>query len=174
MDYQKANQFITNTVNDQVIIDASGNAIHHTTISYAWVTNGPIYGASLYRDYVRLYVPASSILKMQSGWQPRGTSRAFGHEVWAGLFTFSYGQTGTITLIWIVPHAAMKDAGGWHYLYSIQRQAGSHWMLHLQMMLPPCARITNKSGGLVTSQKKATSFTQPLNEDLNVGVDYAC
>src|SRR5262249_5468927 len=32
----KANGFIINTINDRVTIDAQGNAIHRTTISYAW------------------------------------------------------------------------------------------------------------------------------------------
>lgn len=170
----KANQFITNAVNDQVTIDAYGNAIHHATISYAWLTSGPIYGASLYRDYVRVYVPPGSFLQMQGGWQPRGTSRAFGREVWAGLLTLSYGQTRTITLIWTVPHAATKGTGVWHYRYLIQRQAGSHWTWHLQLTLPACARITNKLGGLASRTKQVAEFIQPLNEDSNIGLDYAC
>src|SRR5258706_4329136 len=76
----KANSLITNTLDDQVTIDNRGNAIHHTTIRYAWVTNGPVYGYPLYRDYVRVYIPPGSLLQKQDGWQPRGTSKAFGRE----------------------------------------------------------------------------------------------
>ncbi len=170
----KANQFITNTLNDQVTIDANGNAIHHTAISYAWVTNGPIYGASLYRDYMRVYVPLNSTLHVQDGWQPRGTSKAFGSEVWAGFFTLSYGQTRTITFIWTVPNAASKDGHRWHYQYLIQRQAGAQWKLNLQFLLPSCAAMTNKLGGLVSSTSQKAVLRQSLNEDMNVGIDYTC
>jgi len=170
----KANQFITNTLNDQVTIDANGNATHHTTINYAWKTNGPIYGASLYRDYVRVYVPLSSTLRVQDGWQSHGTTRAFGNEVWAGFFTLSYGQTRTITFIWTVPNAANKDGHGWHYRYLIQRQAGAQWKLNLQVLLPSCAKMTNKWGGLVSSTSNKAVLKQSLNEDTNVGIDYVC
>ncbi len=170
----KANQFITNTLNDQVTIDAKGNATHHTTMSYAWLTNGPIYGSDLYRDYVRVYVPASSSLQVQNGWQPLGTGKAFGRKVWAGFFTLSYGQTLTITLTWTVPHAARMDTYGWHYRYLIQRQAGAQWTLHLHVLPPPCAVMTDKRGGLVASTKQQMVLTQPLNEDLSVGIDYTC
>src|SRR5205085_10108528 len=44
----KANSFITNTIDDQVAIDVEGNAVHHTTISYAWTTPGSVYGSALY------------------------------------------------------------------------------------------------------------------------------
>jgi hypothetical protein len=55
---------------------------------------------------------------------PHGQGSAFGREVWAGIFTLAYGATGTVTLRWVSPRAAVKDAHGWHYRYLIQRQAG--------------------------------------------------
>ena len=170
----KANSFITNTLDDQVTIDVNGDAIHHTTISYAWVTQGPVYGSPLYRDYVRVYAPPGSRLQRQDGWDPHGTSQAFGREVWAGLFSLSYGQVNTITLVWMVPGAATKDSKGWHYQYLLQRQAGAQWELHLQVMLPSCAVTTNKSDGLVSSNRQVVTLSQALTEDLNVGVDYMC
>lgn len=170
----KTNGLITNTLNDQVTIDVNGNALHHTTISYAWTNKGPTYGSSTYRDYLRVYVPPSSILQVQQGWQPYGTSKAFGREVWAGLFTLSYGQTHTITLVWLELGAARKDATVWHYQYVIQRQAGAQWTLHLQVTLPLCGVMTNKWGGLVSKSGQAAMLAQPLNEDLNVGIDYTC
>lgn len=171
----KANSFITNTLNDQVVIDARGNATHHTTLSYAWAIEGKLYGSPLYRDYVRVYVPPGSILNTQDGWQPRGTSMAFGREVWAGFFTLSYGQTDTITLTWTVPGVARKGANGWHYSDALQRQAGSPlWKLDLQVTLPPCAVINNKEGGLVSTSKREARLNQLLNKDINVGLDYAC
>ncbi len=170
----KANSLITNMLNDQVAIDEKGNAIHHTTIRYAWVSKGPAYGSDIYRDYVRVYVPSGSVLQMQNGWQSRGTSTAFGREAWAGFFTLAYGQTNTITLVWRVPGAAAKDAKGWHYQYLLQRQAGAQWMLHLQITLPSCGVMKNKWGGLASSNKQAVMLSQSLNKDLDVGADYVC
>ncbi len=170
----KASSLITNTLDDQVTIDAQGNALHRTIIRYAWVRNGQVYGSDLYRDYVRIYVPLGSMLQKQDGWQLRGTSKAFGHEVWAGFFTLSYGQARTITLVWMVPTAATKDAKGWHYQYLLQRQAGTQWQLHLQMALPSCAAMIGKSGGLVSSNRQVATLTQSLKEDMSLGLDYAC
>ena len=170
----KANNFITYTLNDRVTIDSGGNALHHTTISYTWTKPGDVYGRPFYRDYVRVYVPPGGKLQTQGGWEPRGTSEAFGREVWAGLFTLPFGQSGTITLNWEAPGAASKGAGGWHYQYLIQRQAGVQWTLHVQVNLPPCAAVINKWGGLAFNSPQGAALTQPLDGDINLGVDYAC
>jgi hypothetical protein len=170
----KANSLITNTLNDQIAIDEKGNAIHHTTIRYAWVSKSPVYGSDIYRDYVRVYVPPGSVLQVQNGWQSRGTSTVFGREVWAGFFTLSYGQTDTITLVWRVPGAATKDANGWHYQYLLQRQAGAQWMVRLQVTPPSCGVTTHKWGGLASTSRQGVTPAQPLTEDVNVGNDYNC
>ena len=159
----KANSFITSTLDDQVTIDGEGNAIHHTSMHYAWTIAGRNYGSSLYRDYVHIYVPPGSILLAQDGWQSRGTSSAFNRKVWMGFFTLSYGQTRGVTLVWKVPAATSKDQNGWHYQYLIQRQAGVLWKLNLQITLPACAAVTRDE-----------RLTQILDENLNVGIDYAC
>jgi hypothetical protein len=174
MAVNKANQFITNKLDDRVTIDGSGNATHRTTLTYTWVTRGNVYGSTLYRDYVRIYVPPGSSLQIQDGWQPRGTSRAFGREVWAGFFTLIYGQTRTITLVWMVPSTVTKNGHSWHYQYDIQRQAGALWTLHLQITLPSCAVVTNTSGGIAHSTRQAASLSQSLSENMSVGVEYNC
>ena len=170
----KANSFIVNTLDDQVTIDGEGNVIHRATLRYAWTIAGRNYGKSLYRDFVHVYVPPGSILLMQDGWQPRGTSNAFNRKVWMGFFTLSYGQTRTVTLVWKVPEAVSKDQSGWHYQYLIQRQAGVLWKQNLQVALPACATVTNKWGGLIPHNGQDERLTQTLDEDLNIGVEYAC
>jgi Protein of unknown function (DUF4012) len=170
----KANSLISSTLNDKLTIDAQGDVIHHTTIRYIWATKGPLYGSSLYRDYVRVYVPPGSVLQGQSGWQERGKSTAFGRQVWAGYFTLSYGQTKTIVLDWTVPGGATKDGKGWHYQYLIQRQAGAEWIMHLEITLPSCAVMTSTSGGPLSSNQRPATFTQSLVEDTDVDLDYAC
>jgi hypothetical protein len=169
----KANQFITSTLQDQVTLDGSGNAVHHTTISYAWGKNGPIYGSPLYRDYVRVYVPPGSALQQQRGWQPRGTSQAFGREVWAGFFTLSYGQTRTITLTWTERGAARHDATGWHYRYLLQRQAGATWDVNGEIKLPPCATKASVQSNLRLNGQ-AAAFDLSLTQDTILALDYTC
>jgi hypothetical protein len=59
----KASQFVHSTFNDQVTLDAQGNA-HHTltvTLNYAR-NNNPVYGYNTYADYVRVYVPSNAQL----------------------------------------------------------------------------------------------------------------
>ena len=170
----KANNFITSTLKDRVTLDTQGNALHQTSISYAWLTNGQYYGSPHYRDYVRIYVPPGSILQMQNGWQPRGTSQAFGREVWAGFFTLSFRQTNIITLTWTVPHLVKRDVHGWHYQYLIQKQAGVQWKLNLQVALPGCSVMNNTTGGLISSSRQTATLTQALNEDTNFGINYNC
>ena len=170
----KANKYIINTMNDQVTIDAQGNAIHHTTLSYAWTLPGPIYGSSLYRDYVRVYVPPGSVLQKQQGWTPRGTSKAFGRTVLAGFFTLEFGHTAIITLTWKVPKAAISDANGWHYQYLLQRQAGTQWTVHLQVTLLACNNYYRLSGKPVFRNKTLTMPIQTLNGDVNESLDYTC
>jgi Protein of unknown function (DUF4012) len=171
----KANNFIINTLDDRVTIDTQGNVMHRATLQYAWTIAGQNYGNPIYRDFVHIYVPPGSELLTQDGWQPRGTSNAFNRKVWMGYFELSYGQTRTVTLVWKVPAAASKDQSGWHYQYVVQKQAGVLRKVNLQVVVPTCAVITNKWGGLMSSnggQKAAR--TQSLSEDMNVGANYAC
>ncbi|HEV2655844.1 MAG TPA: DUF4012 domain-containing protein, partial [Ktedonobacteraceae bacterium] len=151
-----ANQFITGTLNDQVTIDNDGNATHHATIRYSWLKSGSVIGSSLYSDYARVYIPTGSVLKAQQGWQPGGTDQAFGHEVWAGSFNLSYGQTLTVTLSWTEKGVAKHDAAGWHYQYLIQRQPGTSWMMNVGITLPSCAAQMHTTGGLVARGQAAT------------------
>jgi len=169
----KSNSFITNTLDDRVTIDSEGNAIHHASIHYAWTTLGPVYGGSQYQDFIHVYVPPDSTLLSQDGWQPRGTGNAFNREVWMGYFTLNYGQTGAITLVWKVPAAARKNQSGWHYQYTIQRQAGILRELNLQVVLPANASVTNKWGGLMPNNVQGEKLAQTLTEDINVGIGYA-
>ncbi len=170
----KASRYIISTSHDSITIDASGNVIHHLTLTYAWTIAGQIYGHARYQDYVRVYVPTGSILQTQTGWQPHGTSSAFGKAVWAGFFTLFFGQTRTITLTWKVPKAAQKDASGWNYTLLIQKQAGASWIVDQQLTLPSCATSVSAWGGLVVSNSHYAALHEALNQVTSVGVQYAC
>lgn len=172
----KANDFIQYTMHDQVTIDTFGNAVHHTTLSYAWILQGqrPDYGLPLYRDYAHVYVPSGSTLQSQTGWQPQGTDHALGRTIWMGYFTLEEGQTRTIMLTWTTPKAAQLDSQGWHYRYLVQKQAGDTWTLNLQVTIPACAAKIQTSGGLVARSGQPVEFAGPLNEDKNFEIDYTC
>lgn len=170
----KANSFIVNMLTDRVTIDAAGNAIHHTTLRYAWTIPGEIYGATRYRDYVRVYLPAGSLVQAQQGWLPAGESVSFGHKVYAGSLSLTYGQTSTVVLAWMSPHAARQDASGWHYQDVVQHQAGTRWQLHLDISLPACATIVKKQGGLVASNRRTALLNRGMDEDVSVEIDYSC
>lgn len=169
----KANSFITNTINDRVIIDVNGRVTHRTTLTYAWTTQGLYYGPPLYRDFVRVYVPNGSVLQAQDGWEQRGPTAAFGHEVWSGFFTLAYGQSSSITLVWTTTRGAKKDASGWHYSDLVQRQAGAQRTLALQVTLPSCAVVRAMTRGLVAHNEVMT-LTRALSEDTNAEIDYSC
>lgn len=168
----KANSFMHYTLNDQVTIDEQGNATHHTTLTYVWDIPGTAYGQSVYRDYVRIYIPPTSILLQEDGPASKGMGSAFGRKVLSGFLSFSFGQTRTITLNWRVPSAAKKDADGWHYQYELQRQAGILWQLHEQVTLPMHATLTSLQGGLIRASAQQAGMTGPLNEDASLAASY--
>ncbi|TMC85108.1 MAG: hypothetical protein E6J22_20385 [Chloroflexi bacterium] len=167
------NQLLTKTMDDQVTIDGDGNATHHTTMRYAWLTNGEVFGPPTYSDYVRVYVPSGSSLQGQQGWQPRGTSHAFGREVWAGSFSLSYGGTLTISLTWTAKGVAKKDSSGWHYQYLVQHQAGSSWRLNVRVNVPSCAART-PTGMIRVGNGQTTALSQSLVKDTTMHLDYRC
>lgn len=169
----KANQFIISKLDDQVTLDAQGNALHTTKISYAWTIPGTDYGTPTYRDYVRIYVPPGGVLESQNGWDTRGTTNAFGRTVWAGFFTLTFGQTRVITLQWRVPRAATKDASSWHYSYLLQHQAGTRWSVNMHIQLPTCAQAKHSSAPLtLASGQSIAASAYTLDEDTTMNIDY--
>lgn len=171
----KANLLIKYTLNDQVTIDTSGNAVHHATLTYAWVLPGSPYGKLTYQEYAQVYVPSGSTLQSQSGWQPRGQSQIYNRDVWQGFFDkLTAGQTQVITLTWTTPKAAQFDGQVWHYRELIQKQPGDTWTDTVQVTLPKCAAIKSTSGGLVAKAGQSPSFSGSLIENKNLEVDYTC
>ena len=172
----KANKYLNTAVNDQVSIDNSGNATHHTTIKFTWtapgLTGSDFYGSTLYKAYVRVYMPPKSVLHTQDGWAPNDSGTALGRAFRGGYFNLEYPQTGTITLTWTVARAVKKDAHGWHYLYLIQRQAGAQQEINLRVALPLCAAIVGKSTGVVAKSKQQAYLVQTLSQDTSIRLDY--
>jgi hypothetical protein len=170
----KANGFITNSLQDTTTIDAQGDVLHHLTLHYAWLIPGDIYGGKVYTDYVRIYVPPGSVLFSSNGWIPQGTTQAFGREVWAGFFHLTFGQTRTISLTWMV-HGAVQQTGNMcHYQELIQKQAGDQWTADQVISLPSSASISSINGPLTAKGKSEAELNQAISEDTNVGINYTC
>jgi len=174
----KANYFITYTMNDQVTLDASGNAVHITTLTYNWPyaqeSTQNNYGGvtTAYTDYLRVYAPRGSRLQAQSGWTPQGSEQTYGLTAWAGIFHLQYGHSASVTLTWTVPGAATRESHGWQYTYLIQRQAGIAWKLHLQVILPSCAHNVSNSGAAPLTS--SGTLSQYLSMNMHVGETYTC
>ena len=175
----KANAFLLTTVNDQVTIDQSGTAYHRTVIRFTWtkagLTGQDFHGTTHYKAYVRVYVPAGGILDTRGGWSgPYDRGVISGRAFWGGYFLLNYPLAGSITLAWRVTGAAHKDGHGWHYIYSMQRQAGAMEAMNLQVTLPPCAAIYHASPGVTVESKGQAQLAQGLSRDTDVTIDYLC
>ncbi len=162
----KANSFIMSSLTDSVTIDASGNAHHSLTLTYAWTMQGNVYGHALYKDYARIYVPPGSILQAQSGWEPYGTSQAFGREVWTGFFTLVYGQTRTLHFTWTVP--SVIHPGDRHYRYFIQHQAGTSWHIHAQVAFT--SKASGESGLTSTAPVRQVVLDTVADTDITIAL----
>lgn len=174
----KASRFLVTTVNDQVAIDQSGNAVHHTLLKFTWsspnLTRADFDSALIYKDYVRVYLPSNGVLQAEQGWSPFDSGTAFGRRYWGGYSHIDYPLSRTIVLSWSVAHVATKDVHGWHYQYLIQRQAGAQEMMNLQVAFPACADIVGTSTSVVKDSKQQAHITQALNQDTQVNINYTC
>ena len=175
----KANQFLLTTVNDQVTVNAQGTAYHRTVIRFSWTKAGltaqDFYGTTLYKAYVRVYVPADGILSARGGWNgPYDRGITSGRVYWGGYFLLNYPLSGSITLMWSDAGAALKDAHGWHYVYTMQHQAGALEAMNVQITFPSCASISHTSAGVKVDGRQQVSLSQALSRDTDVDVDYTC
>ncbi len=176
----KANQFLLTTVSDQVTINAQGTAYHRTVIRFSWTKAGLTYqdffGTTHYKAYVRVYVPARGVLSAGEGWNgPYDKGTTSGRAYWGAYFLLNYPLSGSITLTWSDTGAAVKDVHGiWHYVYTMQHQAGALEAMNVQMTFPSCASISRASTGVKVDGRQQASLSQALGSDTNVDVDYTC
>lgn len=56
----KASQYVKTTIQDSVTLDSQGGATHSLQLTLDYQQTGNPYGFDTYRDYVRVYVPATS------------------------------------------------------------------------------------------------------------------
>lgn len=174
----KINGYLVTTINDQVSIDQTGTATHHTDITFTWTKKGltasDFYGTTHYRAYLQVYVPAGSVLSSHDGWNPGDTGIEFGRRYWAGNYYLDYPLTGTITLTWSNAGAAQRYRSTWQYTYLVQRQAGALEQASIQVDLPSCASLRHASTGVVEDGKRQARLVQTLSQDTTMTIDYNC
>jgi len=175
----KANRFLLTTVNDQVTIDPAGSAYHRTVISFTWtkagLTDQDFHGTTHYKAYVRVYVPAGGVLYTRGGWNgPYDGGVTSGRAYWGGYFLLNYPLTGSITLTWSDAGTVLKDGHGWHFVYSMQHQAGALEAMNVQVTLPSCASIYHASAGVKVDSRQQAHLAQALSRDTDVNIDYTC
>jgi len=137
----KANDFITYNRTDQITIDAAGDAVHTTTLTYSWPvstesTQNDYYSHALpasqytYEDYLRIYVPTDSVLD-NSGilqWMPIASDEA-------ALATDS---------IYATSFAQMQSGGGdtWQFVGTSQAFNRQVWAGRLTLLYGSTATLT--------------------------------
>lgn len=179
----KANSQISYNVTDQVKIDTSGTATHHLVMTYTWPDTpsnrvnafqaGPTL---LYVDFLRVYVPPGATLTNKDGYGvDYPTTKSFGREVFAGYLDVPIGTTGTVTLDWSVPHAAIHTGSVWYYPYLVQKQGGVTKPTDIEVSLPSCSAVVGLKG-FVTPSAHVASFKPAGGQtrDENLEVDYTC
>jgi hypothetical protein len=175
----KANSFIATSRQETVTVDAQGNATHEVTLTLNWPINQDAYNntygiRTLYRDYMRIFIPPSSEMIRQTGWTFTTTGDRFDRTFWGGRYDLLYGSTGTITLKWVVPKAAVKSGATWTYQYLAQRQAGITWSYDMKVVLPQCAQLSGTPSGLSKASPNTLTAKGSLTQDTTFTVNYTC
>ncbi len=164
----KANEFITVTQSDNVVLDARGTATHNLTVALNFHLTDPsqLYGPAQYKDYLRLYVSPNARLTHQEGLNNAlgadqiNRSDEAGRQMWGGYVFVNDGQITTLHFTWKVPNAATQDAAGrWHYAVTYQRQAGNTETLHLTITPPGLkAPLTTYNGYIDSDRTFSASY----------------
>ncbi len=181
----KSNYVVTDTLTDQVTIDAKGNTTHHSVMTYTWPKDPKTLQETYPADpgnagqlvqYQRVYLPTTAQIGKQalSGWYITSTSTAFNRQVYGGRMHVTYGTTTDLGLDWSNPGAVVHDASGWHYTYLIQKQGGITYALSAKIALPTCAQLTTPvpSGFTQTDPHTLTLVPEPFTQDTTISFSY--
>lgn len=180
----KANNYITYTMNDTVTIDRTGAATHTLTLTYNWPQSASYeaneYGSPgsrvSYQGYLRLYTPPSATMNYSSGWQFQGWSNAYGLEVYGGFVSIFYPGFQVVTINYTVPNAATHNGGVWTYPLMLQAQPGHApndlWAVTMSVKAP-CGKMTSASAPWTISGATA-QLKESLSRNQSFTLTYAC
>ena len=141
-----------------------------------------------YYDYLRVYVPAGSVLQSAT---PRPTPGEYlirgepddgqavtlrdeaGMAVFAQFFVVEYGQTLTTRFEYDLPRVARSSEGQWRYALLIQKQPGTDdTPVSLTIVLPAGAQLLAATPPPRRTDGQALSFALRLDTDILVEVVY--
>ena len=141
-----------------------------------------------YYDYVRVYVPAGSVLRAATAHPTPGRyllrkepddGRAVtldgeaGKAILAQFFVVEYGQALTTRLVYDLPRVARLSEGQWHYTLLIQKQPGTdRTPVSLEIVLPPGARLLTATPPVQVVGEETIAFELELDSDVVVEVAY--
>jgi hypothetical protein len=203
--FNKVNPLISQSANLRVALHADGTAASELSLTYAHqgrqqdvrCQHQPTYIGDLtyealihrcYYDYLRVYVPAGSVLRAAT---PHPTSGEYlirgepddgqavtlsdeaGKTVFAQFFVVEYGQTLVTRFEYDPPPVARLSEQQWHYSLLIQKQPGTdRTPMSLTIALPPGAKLLAATPPPRTIDEGALTFDLSLNADIVVEVIY--
>lgn len=205
--FNKANALIQTQLGYVLQLEASGGATAELLLTYEHggtaVTNGcthylPPSGGEFayeiltqrcYYNYLRLYVPAGSVLrsatshptpaeylvtKRSADGKAQPLAEEFGRAVLAQFFVVEPGTTLTTRFFYDLPQVAWRDKQGWHYSLLIQKQVGSKGMpISLSIVLPPGGQLLSAWPAPQSITGERINFSFVLEQDVQLEMVYA-
>jgi hypothetical protein len=203
--FNKVNPLISESAGYRVVLRPDGTAAAELSLAYAHqgrkadvhCQHQPTYAGDLtyealihrcYYDYLRVYVPAGSVLRaatphpVPGGYLLRGEpddgqavalSDEAGKTVFAQFFVVEYGQTLTTRFEYDLPRVARLSKGQWHYVLLVQKQPGTDSTpVSLTLALPPGAQLLAATPSPRMTDKETLTFDLSLDTDIVVEVVY--
>jgi hypothetical protein len=203
--FNKADPLISQSADLRVALHADGTAAAELSVTYAHqgqkadvrCQHQPTYAGDLtyealmhrcYYDYLRVYVPAGSVLRAATPHPTPGEyllrggpddgqavtlSDEAGKTVFAQFFVVEYGQTLVTRFEYDLPPVARSSEERWHYSLLIQKQPGTdRTPVSLTLVLPPGARPLAATPSPRTMDQGALTFDLSLDTDIVVEAVY--
>ena len=203
--FGKANPLVSENVDYRVTLRADGTAAAELALTYAhqgWqegvrCQHLPPYTGDLayealehrcYYDYLRVYVPAGSVLRAATPHPTPGEylirgepddgqavtlSGEAGKTVFAQFFVVEYGQTLMAHFEYDLPRVARLSEGQWRYTLLVQKQPGTgNTPVSLTLTLPPGAQPVAVTPPPRAADGQVLTFALGLDTDVVVDVIY--
>ena len=203
--FSKVNTLISENAEYRVVLRADGTAAAELSLAYAHqgrkadvrcehllpYTGDLTYETLRHRcyyDYLRVYVPAGSVLHAATPHPTPGEyllrgepddghavtlSDEAGKTVFAQFFVVEYGQTLATRLEYDLPRVARSNDGRWHYTLLIQKQPGTDSTpVSLAIVLPPGAQPLTVTPPPRVVDGETLTFELELDADILVEVVY--
>jgi len=203
--FSKVNPLVSESADYRVALRADGTAAAELSLSYAHqgqkagvrCQHQPPYTGDLayelimhrcYYDYLRVCVPAGSVLRAATPHPTPGEylirgepddgqavtlSDEAGKTVFAQFFVVEYGQALTTRFVYDLPRVVQSSEGQWRYALLIQKQPGTgSTPVSLTLVLPPGAQLLAATPSPCMVDGETLTFDLNLDTDIVVEVSY--